>query len=591
MRRERGRENKMETSATIKEKRLWLERYAQNVPGGFHCCVDDPEKGYPFIYISDRFLEILGWEREEFAAKFDNRYTALVHPDDLESGLRYRNAENSTTYAQNGDSMFRLLGKNGYRWVTSAANRVEWRGDSCIVSTITDITPYMELREKLEQKNRAQKEALETANHNLLQMMQQMEEQKAQFDQTTARNMEKEQSYRQRLNHDALTGTYNRRFYEEVVRNNLGPAGIALMDIDDFKICNDTYGHHAGDLALEAVAKAVRSCIRETDLLIRYGGDEFLLVLPGIPADYFKVKLEQIRTAVQQTVVPGYPHFRLSLSIGGAMQTLADPMENVVRRADFIMYQAKNHKDAVAVDTQDSRLAAQEQVLEDKPVILLVDDSMMNRMMLAGILGEDYRILEAGNGKQCLELLRAKAGQISLVLLDINMPKIDGFTMVRHIRKTDRQIPVLFLSARSAANDVVEGFELGGNDYLKKPFGMAELIIRIKALLNKISVRKEESSNFTLGQYTFDSITQTLQYCGEKQLLSNRESEILKRLCENKDHVLPMKDVLLELWGDDSFFNARSLHVFITKLRHNLSKDESIKILNVRGIGYKLIID
>ena len=118
-----------------------------------------------------------------------------------------------------------------------------------------------------------------------------------------------------------------------------------------------------------------------------------------------------------------------------------------------------------------------------------------------------------------------------------------------------------------------------------------DIIVTDIMMPNKISVRKEESSNFTLGQYTFDSITQTLQYCGEKQLLSNRESEILKRLCENKDHVLPMKDVLLELWGDDSFFNARSLHVFITKLRHKLSKDESIKILNVRGIGYKLIID
>lgn len=332
---EKGRKGKMEIDETIKKGFLRLERYAQNIPGGFHCCADDPEKGYPFIYISDRFLEILGWERAEFAARFDNRYTALVHPDDLATGLRYRNAENSATYAKNGDNIFRLLGKNGYRWVSSAANRVEWHGDGYIVGTITDITPYMELREKLEQQNRTQREALETANRNLLRMMQQMEEQKAQFAQTTARNMEKEQSYRQRLNHDALTGTYNRRFYEEVVRNNLGPAGIALMDIDDFKICNDTYGHHAGDLALETVAKAIRSCIRETDLLIRYGGDEFLLVLPGIPADYFKVKLEQIRTAVQQTVVPGYPHFRLSLSIGGALQTLADPMENVVRRADF----------------------------------------------------------------------------------------------------------------------------------------------------------------------------------------------------------------------------------------------------------------
>ena len=215
----------------------------------------------------------------------------------------------------------------------------------------------------------------------------------------------------------------------------------------------------------------------------------------------------------------------------------------------------------------------------DKIRVLLVEDEPTLAMIIKDTLdGEEFEVILAANGEEGLS--RYREAKPDIIVTDIMMPKIDGFTMVRHIRKTDRQIPVLFLSARSAANDVVEGFELGGNDYLKKPFGMAELIIR-----------KEESSNFMLGQYTFDSITQTLQYCGEKQLLSNRESEILKRLCENKDHVLPMKDVLLELWGDDSFFNARSLHVFITKLRHKLSKDESIKILNVRGIGYKLIID
>ena len=217
----------------------------------------------------------------------------------------------------------------------------------------------------------------------------------------------------------------------------------------------------------------------------------------------------------------------------------------------------------------------------DKIRVLLVEDEPTLAMIIKDTLdGEEFEVILAANGEEGLS--RYRETKPDIIVTDIMMPKIDGFTMVRHIRKTDQQIPVLFLSARSAANDVVEGFELGGNDYLKKPF---------KALLNKISVRKEESSNFTLGQYTFDSITQTLQYCGEKQLLSNRESEILKRLCENKDHVLPMKDVLLELWGDDSFFNARSLHVFITKLRHKLSEDESIKILNVRGIGYKLIID
>ena len=222
--------------------------------------------------------------------------------------------------------------------------------------------------------------------------------------------------------------------------------------------------------------------------------------------------------------------------------------------------------------------------------VLLVEDEPTLAMIIKDTLdGEEFDIVLAADGEEGLALY--KEINPDIIVTDIMMPKIDGFTLIRHIRKTDSQIPVLFLSARSAANDVVEGFELGGNDYLKKPFGMAELIVRIKALLNKITVRKEEKTTFNLGQYTFDAITQTLLYCGEKQLLSNRESEILKRLCENKDHVLPMKDVLLDLWGDDSFFNARSLHVFITKLRHKLSKDDSIKILNVRGIGYKLIID
>lgn len=542
---ERDRENGMETDETTKEELMKANFCAQNVPGGFHCCADDPENGYPFTYISDRFLEILGWEREEFAARFDNRYIALVHPDDLKSGLRYRNAENSATYAQNGDSMFRLLGKNGYRWVTSAANRVEWRGDGYIVGTITDITPYMELQEKLEQQNRAQREALETANHNLLQMMQQMEEQKAQFAQTTARNMEKEQRYRQRLNRDALTGTYNRRYYEEVVRNNIGPAGIALMDIDEFKICNDTYGHHAGDVALETVAKAIRSCIRETDLLIRYGGDEFLLVLPGIPADYLKTKLEQIRDAVQKAVVPGYPHFRLSLSIGGAMQTLADPMENVVRRADFLMYQAKNHKDAVAVDAQGSRPAAQDEVLKEKPAILLVDDAMMNRMVLAGILGDDYRILEAGNGKQCLEMLRTKAGQISLVLLDINMPVMDGFEVLRtmNTNHTIEDVPVIMISSDDSEEAIRKAYELGASDYVNRPFD-AKIVYR--------------------------RVSNTIKLYAKQRRLVQMVSDQIRAREKNTDVLVGVLSQIVEFRNGESGSHVRHIRIITETLLHRL---------------------
>ena len=542
---ERDRENQMETGETIKEELLRLERYAQNMPGGVHYCADDPENGYPFTYISDRFLEILGWERAEFAARFDNRYIALLHPDDQKIGLRYRNAENSAAYAQEGDSVFRLLGKNGYRWVSNAANRIEWHGNGYILGTITDITPYVELREKLEQQSRAQKEALETANHNLLRMMQQMEEQKAQFAQTAARNMEKEKRYRQRLNHDALTGTYNRRYYEEVVRNNLGPAGIALMDIDDFKICNDTYGHHAGDMALETVAKAIRSCIRETDLLIRYGGDEFLLVLPGIPADYLKTKLEQIRDAAQKAVVPGYPHFRLSLSIGGAMQTLADPMENVVRRADFLMYQAKSRKDAVVVDTQDSRLAAQQDVLGEKPVILLVDDSLMNRMMLTSILGDDHRILEAGNGKQCLEMLQEKAGQISLVLLDINMPVMDGFEVLRtmNTNHTIEDVPVIMISSDDSEEAIRKAYELGASDYVNRPFD-AKIVYR--------------------------RVSNTIKLYAKQRRLVQMVSDQIRAREKNTDVLVGVLSQIVEFRNGESGSHVRHIRVITETLLHRL---------------------
>lgn len=222
--------------------------------------------------------------------------------------------------------------------------------------------------------------------------------------------------------------------------------------------------------------------------------------------------------------------------------------------------------------------------------VLLVEDEPTLAMIIKDTLeGDEFDITLAADGEEGL----SRYAEISpdVIVADIMMPKMDGFTMVKIIRKTDTRTPVLFLSARSAANDVVEGFELGGNDYLKKPFGMAELIIRIKALLHKVTPPKQENPHFRLGLYSFDSITQTLTFLEEKQLLSNRESEILKRLCENKNQVMPMKEILIDLWGDDTFFNARSLHVFITKLRHKLSKDKSIKILNVRGIGYKLIID
>ncbi len=226
----------------------------------------------------------------------------------------------------------------------------------------------------------------------------------------------------------------------------------------------------------------------------------------------------------------------------------------------------------------------------DKIKVLLVEDESTLAMIIKDTLdGEEFEIILASTGEEGLK--KYQEIKPDIIVSDIMMPDMDGFSMVRHIRKTDLLTPILFLSARSSARDVVEGFEIGGNDYLKKPFGMAELIIRIKALFRKVTPKIQSNTIFRIGNYTFDPIKQTLVVYGEKQLLSNRESEILKRLCEYEDQVLPMKDVLIDLWGDDSFFNARSLHVFITKLRHKLSRDNSIRILNIRGVGYKLIVD
>lgn len=224
--------------------------------------------------------------------------------------------------------------------------------------------------------------------------------------------------------------------------------------------------------------------------------------------------------------------------------------------------------------------------------VLLVEDELTLAMIIKDTLEENgFSIHTAADGEEGLRLFFELRPDV--LVADVMMPKMDGFEMVHRIRQMDKQTPVLFLTARSAINDVVEGFELGANDYLKKPFGMQELIIRIKALMGKAFLFTEEkvaNQRFEIGSYLFDPVTQTLLQAGATQALSHRESEILKRLCENRNQVVNTKDVLLELWGDDSFFNSRSLHVFITKLRHKLSQDEQIRIVNVRGIGYKLIV-
>lgn len=220
--------------------------------------------------------------------------------------------------------------------------------------------------------------------------------------------------------------------------------------------------------------------------------------------------------------------------------------------------------------------------------ILLVEDEVSLAMIVKDALEEEgYEVAIARDGLEGLEQYFKE--HPALIIADVMMPEVDGFEMVRRIRRMDKEVPVLFLSARSSVDDIVFGFGLGANDYLRKPFSLRELIARVKALTVKSQSEPVAVIYHELGLYTFYPSTQTLQIGGEEIELSFRESELLRLLCESGTLSVDTKDILLQLWGNDSFYNTRSLHVFITKLRHKLEKDPRIKILNVRGIGYKLV--
>ena len=224
--------------------------------------------------------------------------------------------------------------------------------------------------------------------------------------------------------------------------------------------------------------------------------------------------------------------------------------------------------------------------MANRHILVVEDEQTLRRIVVEALERAGYDVVAAGDGEEGLRLF--EACHADLVVADIMMPRMDGFEMVRRMRARYPDTLFLFLSARSGAEDVVEGFRTGGHDYLRKPFAMSELLVRIEALISRLGSVEGEATEYILGDYIFDVLRSTLRNGDIVVRLSSREAAILRSLAANRGRVVSSRAMLLDLWGDDSYYNLRSLNVYISKLRNYLSADSSIEIVSIRGVGYKL---
>lgn len=277
------------------------------------------------------------------------------------------------------------------------------------------------------------------------------------------------QGYQNKLYIDPVTGVYNRRYFEDEIRNMQNSAGVAMIDLDDFKLYNDIYGHDMGDQVLCIVADVIKNCIRKTDKLIRYGGDEFLLILSDMVRGTLRGKLLQIQEAIENATIPNCPRLKLTASIGGVISE-DGKIDEAIAKADQLMYKAKDHK--AQVITECDKTIFKKEKIQNKPRILIVDDSEFNRAILKEILEETYEIIEADGGKEALHKIDEYGMKISLVLLDIIMPEKDGFEVLKYMEEERliSDIPVIIISSEDSANYIRRAYEMGGSDYINRPF-------------------------------------------------------------------------------------------------------------------------
>lgn len=318
-------------------------------------------------------------------------------------------------------------------------------------------------------------------------------------------------SFSHQLYIDALTGAYNRRFWEDKMKSFSGVAGIALIDLDDLKLYNDTFGHSAGDAALKALVQITKKGIRSTDKLIRYGGDEFLLIMPNVSSSIFAEKLRTIQEHIHEADFPEFPGLKISASIGGAM-LYNGSIEEVVSRADKLMYYAKSYKNTVAMDEEVEYEKALLDAPAAKPRVLIVDDSELNRDLLKEMLRDRYEVLEAADGEKGLALLYELGTKISLVLLDVVMPKLGGFDVLAVMQKERwlDDIPVMMISAEDSPTFIQKAYDTGASDYITRPFNM--------------NVVRQRSDNITK------------LYAKQRRLLSLVSSQIQEK--ERNNHII-----------------------------------------------------
>lgn len=275
--------------------------------------------------------------------------------------------------------------------------------------------------------------------------------------------------YQDKLYIDPVTGVYNRRYFEDEIRNMQNSAGVAMIDLDDFKLYNDIYGHDMGDQVLCIVVDVIKNCIRKTDKLIRYGGDEFLLILSDMVRGTLRGKLLQIQEAIENATIPNCPRLKLTASIGGVISE-DGKIDEAIAKADQLMYKAKDHK--AQVITECDKTIFKKEKIQNKPRILIVDASEFNRAILKEILEETYEIIEADGGNEALHKIDEYGMKISLVLLDIIMPEKDGFEVLKYMEEERliSDIPVIIISSEDSANYIRRAYEMGVSDYINRPF-------------------------------------------------------------------------------------------------------------------------